>query len=164
MSRPWAIELLKTSARCALLLIASATIRLYSTSQVAQPGDDPRFEVASVKAAEHPGEQAQFDIMPKRQEAPNLSLRFLIQQAYGLPGFQLTGAQPALARLYDVSAVTAEPASSSEMRPMLRGPLRDRFHLAVHWETRSEALYQLVVAPEGHHMTVAPQGYRRNRP
>ena len=42
---------------------------------------------------------------------------------------------------------------------MLQRLLIERFHLATHWETRTEPVYRLVVLPGGPKMAVADEGY-----
>jgi uncharacterized protein (TIGR03435 family) len=45
------------------------------------------------------------------------------------------------------------------MLVMLQNLLRERFHLATHWETRSEAAYRLVVLAGGPKMKTSEVGY-----
>jgi uncharacterized protein (TIGR03435 family) len=81
----------------------------------------------------------------------NFSLRGLIQFAYGVKAFQITG-EPAWigAAHYDVQAKSDGDFSVNQMEgPMLQALLADRFQLRVHRETRQMPVYELSAARGG---------------
>jgi uncharacterized protein (TIGR03435 family) len=82
-----------------------------------------------------------------RFEATNASVRMLILNAYGIPGFQLTGGPSWIDNVrVDVVARAATTVTRNEISGMVRGLLADRFNLAVHREPREMPVYSLVVA------------------
>ena len=84
--------------------------------------------------------------------ATNVTLKTLIQSAYGVKDFQITGGPRWLdGDAYDVSARAdaAGQLSNDDLKPMLQALLADRFRLKVHRETKEVSLYSLVVAKTG---------------
>ena len=119
----------------------------------------PAFEVATVKAAPSDADPmtGQWSFPGVGQfKASHVTLALLIQLAYNVDASQI-GNQPAWlgSNLYDISAKPEEGVklSREELRPRLQELLKQRFHLAVHPETRSVRGYALVVAKGGPHLT-----------
>jgi uncharacterized protein (TIGR03435 family) len=56
-------------------------------------------------------------------------------------------------------ATSGAPVSGAQMRLMLQNLLRERFHLAAHWEEKVEAIFRLQVLPGGPKMKKADFGY-----
>jgi bla regulator protein BlaR1 len=135
------------------LLLTAGFAALACIAASGQDKAKPAFEVASIKPAK-PGQRGmrvEFD-PGGRFVASNMSLRFLIQQAYGIKDFQIVGA-PAWAgsEHYDI---VAKPESGVELgrdslRPMMEALLVERFKLVVHRETKELPIYSLVVAKSG---------------
>ncbi len=117
------------------------------------------FDAASVKPRPSPEGPIHFNVLPNRLDVGNMSLSFLIQQAYDLPPFELLGPDVALSRRYDVMATTGGVVSKADMRTMLQNLLIERFHLATHWEEKTEAIYHLTALPGGPKMKTAETGY-----
>ncbi len=70
--------------------------------------------------------------------------------AYQVQGFRLVGGPGWVSdKGWDVQAQPSRAASDSEIWPMLRGLLEDRFQLRVHSETRDMPVYELMVGPKG---------------
>ncbi len=90
----------------------------------------------------------------------NFSLRGLIQFAYGVKDFQLTGAPAWLGTAhYDVQAKADGDFSVNQMEgPMLQALLADRFQLRVHRATRQMPVYELSVAKGGAKMKATAAG------
>ena len=111
------------------------------------------FEVISVKPNLSGLDQSiGINILGSRIHGENLPLRTLILQAYGLLDFQIVGGPRWLASdRYDIEATTGlhEVIRLSELGPLLRGLLADRFRLEVHKETREMQTYVLVVDKGG---------------
>src|SRR5580698_6030420 len=117
------------------------------------------FEAASVKALKDPFGPNHFTVLPNRLDVKNLSLGYLIQQAYDLPAFQISGPGEVLRHTYDVMATSGAPVSKAEMRVMLQNLPCERFHLATHWEEKTESVFRLVVLPGGLKMKKVDFGF-----
>jgi uncharacterized protein (TIGR03435 family) len=102
----------------------------------------PAFDVASVKENSSGGMDGVFRRQPGRFTVTNLSLEWIIQNAYGIREYQLVNAPNSRKRRYDI-AMTFTPADASqdEVRLMLHRVLADRFGLRVHREQRRFTLY-----------------------
>lgn len=111
----------------------------------------PQFEVASVKARKGGGAVTR-QVGPATITYLNVSLRELIELAYGVRDYQFSG--PAWLDFgsqdrYDFVAKAASPASERELWRMAISLLEERFKLAVHRETRDLPVFALVVAKGG---------------
>lgn len=115
----------------------------------------PAFEAASLKPdklARRPNlEGGPGSSDPGRIRFSNISLRFLILEAYRVRGFQLAAADPKGldARGYELIAKLPPTAGWNEVRAMLRQLLAERFHLTVHREQKSQPGYALTLAKSG---------------
>jgi len=111
------------------------------------------FEVISIKPNLSGLDQSTgANIQGSRIRGENLPLRTLILQAYGLLDFQIVGGPRWLASdRFDIEATTSlhEAIRSSEVGPLLRSLLAERFHLKVHNETREMQTYVLIVDKGG---------------
>jgi uncharacterized protein (TIGR03435 family) len=117
------------------------------------------FEAASIKTRPSPYGPTHFTVLPNRLDLENLSLGFLIQQAFDLPSFQLSAPDAIMSGHYDVMATSGAPVSKAEMRVMLRNLLTERFHLATHWEEKTQTIFHLTVLPGGPKMKTADVGF-----
>jgi uncharacterized protein (TIGR03435 family) len=110
----------------------------------------PSFEVASIKPNNSSDTRAAFNMQnPGRFSATNVTVRRLIQVAYGIKDFQLSGGPSWIGSdRFDINA-TAEGQTTDQFLPMLQSLLADRFNLAVHKGTKEMSLYRLVVAKNG---------------
>ena len=110
------------------------------------------FEVASVKPNRSGGPTTR-NIATGEIVFIDITLGEFIRMAYGLSYHQLSGpdwvVNTASSDRFDVVARASGPASKQEMMLMLRTLLVDRFHLAVHDETRKIPMYALVIAKNG---------------
>jgi uncharacterized protein (TIGR03435 family) len=123
------------------------------------PDSTQSFAAASVKALKTVEGPVHFTVLPNRLDVANLSLGYLIKQAYDLRDDQLSGPDWLSKNHYDIAATSGDAASPAVMRVMLQHLLVERFHLATHWETRTVAMYRLVVLPSGPKMKVADHGF-----
>ena len=117
------------------------------------------FDAASLTPLQSSVGPLHFTFLPNRLDVKNLSLGYLIERAYDVPDFALSGPEAVLRHHFDLLATSGAPASHAEMLVMLQNLLRERFHLATHWETRSEAAYRLVVLAGGPKMKTSEVGY-----
>jgi uncharacterized protein (TIGR03435 family) len=155
-----------TTARSASLTLTVAAIAAVTIATVAQT-----FEVASIKlnkarrgpltSLEAPVFDLPMAVMPGgRFRLTAVPTRTLIQLAYGVREFQITG-EPSWVNdeRYDVDAKAEEGITrSDQVRSMLQALLADRFKLAVRRETRTGRVYELVPARGGLKITPTPPG------
>lgn len=112
----------------------------------------PEFEAASVKPSQPTADGTFFQQMggdPAIEIYTNVSLRSLIQRAWRLKEYQVIGPEWMESSRYDIRARIPEGAARDQVPAMLQKLLADRFHLAVHRETRELAVYDLVVGKDG---------------
>jgi uncharacterized protein (TIGR03435 family) len=125
-------------------------IGMVQSSQTVQ-----KFDVASVKLnkSTERGPQRQFKAVPGsgRLTVTGMTVRFVIQGAYGLQPYQLVSDKnPVLNEKIDIEAKTERPVSSStQMQQMLQPLLEERFKLAIHRETRAMNAIVLTLAKDG---------------
>ncbi len=144
-----------------LLTIAVAAI----LAAEAQPA---AFEIASIRAFRDEGlgpRNYRTTYGAQGIEMRARTLQFLIGEAYGFPvGRIVPGAQAKDALLqvlrqgYDITARSEAPASRDQLRIMLQRLLGERCQLALHRESRTELVYQLVQAKGGAKLEPADGG------
>lgn len=128
-ARPSAVRLLQQRATPALLEFEAASIKPNKSGQM------------RVSARWLPG---------GGYEGFNITLRSLVQQAYGLPEYLVLGGPDWLQRdRYDVllkAPADSEPSPPDAFQQRLRSLLAERMKMRVHRETRDVPIYALVVA------------------
>jgi uncharacterized protein (TIGR03435 family) len=133
-----------------------------------QPAVKPSFEVASVKPAPPPDVMRSLmtggpgTVSPGEFRCRSITLRALLLRAYSLMPYALDGPAGVLdGPAFDISAKIPSGATASDVNIMLQRLLLERFGLAVHWETREHAVYELTLAKGGLKMqeaVAAPAG------
>jgi len=133
---------------------------------VAQTGAGNSFEVASVKTGGDPSRGMSMQTTPSGFSATNTTLKFLIQYAWDLKAFQISGGPGWM----DSDRFTIEAKSDVKLdadhsgkygdglRSRLRSLLEDRFGLRVHPDERVMPVYELVVAGTGSKLSPAKDG------
>ena len=105
------------------------------------------------------------ETQPDRFKAINAPVSFLIQYAYGIKDFQLSGGPAWMGSdTFDIDARGETKTGDSEFPQMMRALLADRFQLKFHQETRTLPVFDLVVAKNGpkfQHATEAATGGSR---
>jgi uncharacterized protein (TIGR03435 family) len=130
--------------RVAGLMLAAGA--LYAQVEHARPA----FEVASIRPSNSADRRPYFGGDAGRFIANNVTVKKLIQNAYGVKDFQISvGPSWIGSDLFDISA-----KSESSMRPedlwlMMQSLLADRFKLVIRRETKEMPVYGLVVAKNG---------------
>ncbi len=110
----------------------------------------PAFDVASINENTSGGMDGVFRRQPGRFTVTNLSLQWIIQNAYGIREYQLVDAPGWTTRRYDIVATFAPPdAAQDEVRLMLQRLLAERFGLRVHREERRLSIYELTQSRPG---------------
>jgi uncharacterized protein (TIGR03435 family) len=130
----------------------------------------PLFEVASIKPAKSSGPGMFTRIQPGGSfRAHKISVGILIQDAYGLHGFQIVGLPSwADSSRYDIAAKVEDPQSipaserKARLEARLQSLLADRFKLTVHETTRHLPIYALVVNKHGLKMTRSSEGEKES--
>ena len=128
----------------------------------------PSFEVASIKPGRPDAQNSNLNFRPGHVVTENLTLRFLLQFAYGLSSGsndQLVGGPSWVGSApFDIDATEDEGLAkrleamsmeerSGVLRGMIQRLLADRFQLKVHHETRQLPVDALVVAKGGSRLT-----------
>lgn len=143
---------LKMTKIAAGMFLASCAVLLGQTTQA------QTFEVASVKPTDPDARGGRISIPNGTFTATGITVRNFITLAYNIPSFQLAGGPSWIGdQRYDIVAKMAEgaanPASGPEryaqMGVALQALLAERFHLAIHRESKMIPGYVLVVAKNG---------------
>jgi uncharacterized protein (TIGR03435 family) len=126
-----------------------------STLAIAQD-KPPSFEVASIKPADRPVAGATASCAnigvpdPGRFTARYRNLKALIQCAYSIEDFRISGGDESLMKgRYEIDAKPSNPATKHEMLIMLQTLLADRFQLSFHMETKPAEVTVLSVSKDG---------------
>ena len=126
---------------------------LLAVSALAQNPAPPAFEVASVKINHDPSGQYHQEIAPASVSMRNVTLKILVAWAYHVQRPAIVGPAWFDDQRYDILAKAGWPAKEDEMRPMMVTLLAERFHLAVHRETREMEVMAFVEPKGGHKVT-----------
>jgi uncharacterized protein (TIGR03435 family) len=113
-----------------------------------------QFEVASIKpSAPTPMGVMRIgvEMLPGgRVSITGATVKFLMQQAYGVRDFQIAGGPGWIAsERYDIVAKPETASNGDETKKMMQSLLADRFKLQFHRETKDLPTYALVVAKGG---------------
>jgi uncharacterized protein (TIGR03435 family) len=125
------------------------------------PDSQVVFEVATVKhgppgdySAGGSGGPGTRD--PTRYSVENYPMSSLLEIAYGISSYQLSGPRWLDDERFTVTAKLHEGATREELGLMMRNLLIERFKLAAHFEKNEVAGYQLVVAKGGPKLAQSP--------
>jgi uncharacterized protein (TIGR03435 family) len=120
----------------------------------------PAFDVASVKPfpMDVKAEES-IDAPPGSLTMRAVSLRTCLRWAYGVQDYQISGPGWMASERYEILA-KAPGASADRMKAMLQTLLADRFHLALHRETKELPTYAIVTGRNGFQLSesTAPGG------
>ena len=122
--------------------------------------DKPAFEVASVKPNNSGDNRVMFRANGGRVTVVGATVRMLIQQAYRIRDFQLSGGPGWINS--DRFDIEAKPENVADMTPermplLLQGLLVERFQLKTHKETKELPIYELLVAKDGSKLKSVPE-------
>jgi len=121
----------------------------------------PSFEVVSVKPNISGSGRSTESTNPGSLRAENINAGSLIQQAFGVRAFQISGGPGWLTSdNYDVNAKTgtSKDLNDKELQPYLQALLADRFGFRYHRETKELPVYSLVVLRSGTKLTAHTGG------
>jgi uncharacterized protein (TIGR03435 family) len=117
------------------------------------------FDVATVKPNDTGKSGGNLAASPGMLTIRNLSLRTIIKSAYAIAEYQISGPQWLEQERFDIVAKTdAAVTDEDEMLPLLQPLLADRFHLAMHRDTRQLPAYVLMVGTNGPKFEAADAG------
>jgi uncharacterized protein (TIGR03435 family) len=142
-----------------------------ASSGAASPGATadvklPAFDVVSVKPNKSTSGMIRIMFKPDGYAASNVSLKMLIQGAYGIREDLISGAPNwADSARYDIDAKVAgsdvdalKNLTPEQRRSILQPLLADRFKLKTHTETKQLPVYELVLAKGGSKLKEANPG------
>jgi uncharacterized protein (TIGR03435 family) len=110
------------------------------------PAQHPVFEVASIKPGNPESRLLRSTITPGNLRADNVTIRTLIEDAYRLKPFQLTGGPRWIDQdRFEILAKAAGSATADQVRLMLQALLEDRFRLVLRRETKEQTISYLAV-------------------
>jgi len=114
----------------------------------------PSFEAASAKPAAAPSGRASMHggpgtADPAQVTFTNATLMNVLLRAYDVQSFQVTGPDWLATERYDIAAKIPPGTAPEQFRAMLQKLLAERFHLALHRETRQLQGFELTVARGG---------------
>jgi len=115
----------------------------------------PAFDVASVrvsqvgKAGGEGSRRQSIQFSPDSVTMRNASFRSIIQWAYHVMDYQITGSDWLATERYDIAAKSASAVPEDQLRQMLQTLLAERFKLTLHRQTKELPAYVLLVAKGG---------------
>jgi uncharacterized protein (TIGR03435 family) len=134
-------------------------------------GRAQEFEAASIKphtalAAAGVNERSGIEETTGLIRIENLSLKVIIEIAYGVKDYQFSGPDWLNAARFDIVAKPPAGYTKAQLQPLLRNLLAARFKLTVHHESKEVSGYVLLVSKGGHKLqeSARPRGYFTGRP
>src|SRR4051812_11835289 len=111
------------------------------------------FEVASIReaaftTAAEKAARDQVEMTGAGLTARNASLSFLIQWAWNVKFYQVSGPEWLKTQRFEVQARASEGASAKDLRAMMQALLVERFRMVVHTESKEQAVYALTSGKE----------------
>jgi uncharacterized protein (TIGR03435 family) len=140
-----------------LIALLGAAITGAQTAQPAKPETPLAFEVASIKPAAaldverlRAGQQhISVNVDAARVDFSDVSIAELIRSAYRVKLYQISGPEWITTTRFDVVAKLPEGAKADQVPEMLKSLLAERFHLALHNDTKEMMVYALVFGKDG---------------
>jgi uncharacterized protein (TIGR03435 family) len=147
---------------CLVAAMASTFFQCVPISAQTSDGPHPGFAVASIKPTEGQPVNSGFRrATPGTLNATNVTVKFLIQYAYGVREDQISGGPGWIdTDRYEVIAKPPDDAPANDpavTRERTQSLLADRFHLVVRREMRETTILALVVAKNG------PKGLKESK-
>ncbi|MGD1071274.1 MAG: TIGR03435 family protein, partial [Bryobacteraceae bacterium] len=135
--------------------MTAALLSATACALVAQSAATPKFEVASIKPSP-PGEPPSMRVSPGgRLTVTNETLKYLVQFAYNVQDYQISGGPGWIDSAgYDIlatpeRAANPNPDNIGYFRRLLQGLLAERFRLTLQHTRQDLPEYALVVGPRG---------------
>src|SRR5579863_4608746 len=132
-ARPFSQQTL-AAAKTTIWIAAVGLILKCPPSQAQAPGKPPEFEVASIRPNKT-NERMYYGLRNASLTVRNMTVKGLIQAAYGKRDFQIKGGPAWItAECFDIDAKAERPQKATHA--MEKSLLATRFHLQVHSETK----------------------------
>jgi bla regulator protein blaR1 len=145
-SRPYVNSQKEARMRFVIWPVAAAAV-VAAMAQTPPPG--PAFEVVSIRPSQ-PADYAYFRPAPDGFTAAKTTVKLLIETAYSLQEYQITGGPSWIGTdEFDFAAKAGHTITSPELISMVRTMLADRFKLAMHTDAKKLPGYTLVIAKGG---------------
>jgi bla regulator protein blaR1 len=164
---------LTLAGRLLLACAAAAAVVLPVTLGILHGQDTLKFDIASVKPAPPDARGMRITSTPGNGlSAFNVSLHTLVEVAYNVRGFQVTGGPSWVnSERWEILAKPDHPENSADQETnsgeakrlwshtneRLRNLLAERFHLVVRRESKDVPVYHLVLAKSGHKLQPAAE-------
>lgn len=141
--------------------IAVLTILMAYMGAVRAGDQSPAFEVASVKLSKDQQTQRGGTGLPPPLPRGNLgtliythvTLKGVLARAYALRPYEVAGPDWIDEKFYDIVAKPPNGVPAEQVPAMLQALLAERFRMRVHWDTREESGYALVVGKSNLNLT-----------
>ena len=126
------------------------------------------FDVATVKPAPPPTPNGRGMIMigrptggpgtnnPGRIHYPFTNLKSLLQSAYDVKDFQISGPEWLATERFDIQATMPPETTKEQFKAMLQNLLAERFKMTVHRDTKELPMYSMIVAKSGPKLKESP--------
>jgi uncharacterized protein (TIGR03435 family) len=156
-----------TTLRMVLLLTVAQAIALVLTAGIArtsqvQSGPLPSFDVASVKPYKPIDSEtlnSRWSVNPGKLIAIDVRLADVIERAYGVKNYQLSGPSWLGSERYIIQAMWPPSTPDEQLPLMLQTFLQQRFKLTFHRDTKLFSVYELQIARGGPKMQAgSPNG------
>ncbi|HVZ16073.1 MAG TPA: TIGR03435 family protein [Terriglobales bacterium] len=122
---------------------------LIATAGFAQSGENPSFDVATIRPSQEEGRRSVLGVNPGNLVMRGYDLSRCLQWAYEMQPEQIEGPGWLKETRFDIIAKAADPVDEQHLRLMLRRLLEERFGLKLHRETRVLPVYEIVLAKDG---------------
>ncbi len=115
----------------------------------------PAFDVASIKstrasATREGGRRERIEAVPGSLIMGNVRFQTAVRWAYHVQEYQVMGPGWIGEERFDIVAKAGSPVPEADLRLMLQTLLAERFHLAVHRQTKEMSAYVVTVGKNGH--------------
>lgn len=126
------------------------------------------FDVATVKSAAPPTPNGRGMVRfafatggpgtndPGRIHYPFTTLKALLQNAYDVKDFQISGPDWLATERFDIQATMPPETTKEQFKVMLQNLLAERFKVTVHRETKELPMYSMIVAKNGPKLKESP--------
>jgi uncharacterized protein (TIGR03435 family) len=126
------------------------------------------FDVATVKPAAPPTPNGRGMILigrptggpgtndPGRIHYPFTNLKTLLQNAYDVKDFQISGPDWLATERFDIQATMPPETTKEQFKVMLQNLLSERFKMTVHRETKDLPMYSMIVGKSGPKLKESP--------
>lgn len=135
---------------------------LFPLAALSQQGvAQPSFDVASIRPGDPTTQSGRLHTEPGALQAENITLRTLIQFAYGIASYQISAPGWIDDTAFTITAKAADrTADDDTLKLMLRTLLADRFGMKTHREQKQLPVFFLALAKNGPkiHESATPNG------